>query len=202
MPSKTEVLVVDPNQFFTEVVHDAFEDRRIATFPMAERYMVELLSNFISASAFFNEDLETGERPNETLAEMLYQATQIESPRNHYILKRMGDVSLYVSGFFGDSLTRKVVDVEYYAGMGGMAYAALAGSHRDDFSRKVYKEYSHRFLDFVEVLTYISQKVMIQNDQNLLSLYERYVRTGDRLAREHLLEKGIIPIDDKKSLKQ
>ena len=36
-------------------------------------------------------------------------------------LKQIGDVSLFISGFFSDSLRRKLVDVDYYVSIGGGA---------------------------------------------------------------------------------
>ena len=50
------------------------------------------------------------------------------------LLKKLGDRSLYISGFFADSLQRKVVDVDYYAEMGGVAYGALADSAVEEVS--------------------------------------------------------------------
>jgi len=43
-------------------------------------------------------------------------------------LKEVGDTSLYVAGFFAKSLTRSLVDVDYYVGLGQSAYAQLARS--------------------------------------------------------------------------
>ena len=38
------------------------------------------------------------------------------------ILRRLGDVALFISGVFSRSLKRRVVDVDYYIAMGGGAY--------------------------------------------------------------------------------
>ena len=43
-------------------------------------------------------------------------------------MKQVGDTSLYVAGFFAESLTRSLVDVDYYVGIGQSAYAQLARS--------------------------------------------------------------------------
>ena len=43
-------------------------------------------------------------------------------PAQRASLKQIGDVSLFVSGFFSDSLRRKLVDVDYYVSIGGVAY--------------------------------------------------------------------------------
>ncbi len=38
------------------------------------------------------------------------------------ILKDLGDLSLYVSGFFQDSFNRKTFNLSYYIDMGSLAY--------------------------------------------------------------------------------
>jgi hypothetical protein len=50
-------------------------------------------------------------------------------------------------------------------------------------------------LEFVDVLTFISETTAIQSDQSVLRLYDRYVRTGSALAKEKLIELGVIPVD-------
>ncbi len=76
--------------------------------------------------------------------------------------------------------------------MGGVAYASLAQEIREDASRKVFTEYSSRFLDFVDLLDHISQKSQITNDENILRLYEKYLKTCSPRAKEILEEKGIL----------
>ena len=49
-------------------------------------------------------------------------------------------------------------------------------------------------MDFVEVLNYISEKSSVQADQNVLRLYDRYLRTGSELAREKLNELGVVTL--------
>ena len=104
------------------------------------------------------------------------------------LLKRLGDTSLYISGFFGDSLKKKIVDIDYYAQMGGVAYAALADEESANIYSPVYKDFSRRFLEYVDVLTYISQQSFVQSDEDLLRLYDRYMATGSKLAEEQLVE--------------
>ena len=107
------------------------------------------------------------------------------------LLKKLADRSLYISGFFGDSLQRKLVDVDYYVDMGGMAYGALATTVRENSRARVYSELAQRFFDFVEVLTHISSETHLQNEENLLRLFEMYEKTGSEVAREKLVSKGL-----------
>lgn len=203
MNGNEKVFVLNPKEFFTSVVKEAFDHRRVSTFPLAQSYLIDLLQFFISADNLFVEEPVEGGKRQETLAELFLKANNSENIQLKIeLLKRLGDMSLYVSGFFGDSLQKKIVDIDYYVEMGCRAYMTLATTTKEDMARSVYREYSRRFPEFVEVLTHISQKVLIQNDENLLRLYDRYLRTGSRLAYEHLIEKGIIPTPDKKVVRQ
>ena len=110
------------------------------------------------------------------------------------MLRKLGDRTLYISGFFGDSLSRKVVDIDYYAQIGGSAYATLAHCTREDTLAKVYHVFSARFMDFVDVLTFISHQSLIKSDQSILRLYDRYLRTGSELAKDKLIEAGVLTV--------
>ncbi len=188
-----DILMTSPRQYFSEIVQDALEKRRMDTEPLMFSYLVELLETHLTTS---NLQLKG------TLAEMYMKTFHVERNMRIEMLKKLGDSSLYISGFFGDSLRRKVVDIDYYADMGGLAYGTLASSVDDNLQAKVFEDFSNRFLNYVDVLTYISQSAMIQSNQDLLRLYERYVATGSTLAKDQLVEKGLLTNIDKKKHSQ
>lgn len=187
-PVKVCVLASTEN-FFTEIVTDALEKRKLETSPLVSKYLVDLLEANLVTSNF---------SLTSTLAETLLKAHQAERPIRLELLKKLGDTSLYVSGFFGDSLRRKIIDIDYYAGIGGTAYGNLAHEVAPNVRAHVYEEFSRRFLEYVDLLTYISQNTLIQSNQDLLRLYERYVMTGSELAREQLVEKGLLATEELK----
>lgn len=188
-------LFISPQGFFTEAVRKGLEQRRLKTFPHVESYLVNLLQHYLDARNLFeNEVDELGRKPPQTLAEMLLIAHNSEPAAKAELLKKLGDKSLYISGFFGDSLNRKIVDVDYYANMGGTAYATLANVTKEDALAKVYTTFSHQFMDFVDVLTVISQATLIKSNESVLRLYDRYMRTGSELAREKLVEMGVLTL--------
>jgi hypothetical protein len=178
-------LFLSPQDFFTEVVDDALKERKVKTVPLAHKYLVNLLQHYISA-----ENLEH----RETLAELFLKAANSDHNQRIELLKKLGDRSLYISGFFADSLQRKVVDIDYYRDMGCSAYSTLAGTIREDSLSVVFREFSDKFIEFVEVLNIISSKAQMQSENNILRLYETYAKTGSETAREKLLEKGLIAV--------
>jgi hypothetical protein len=198
-------LLISTGDFFVEAVENAFVERRFSTFPSARSYLVKLLEYYVPAGNLFDEVDELGRRKRSTLAETFLKAMNEEAHVRAEMLKKMADRALYITGFFSDSLQRKVIDVDYYAEMGVSAYGALADSSREDMAAKVYREYSAKFIEFSEILTTISAQARIQDEANIMRLYETYAKTGSGYARERLLERGLIavPLSDlKKPTKQ
>ncbi|MCB0342389.1 MAG: hypothetical protein H6626_11855 [Pseudobdellovibrionaceae bacterium] len=196
-------LMISTKEFFTEMVSDALGHRKIQTYPMVKLYLVDLLDFYVLTENLYDRSEADKDRQPSTLAEMYLTAANSESNKKRELLKRLGDTALYVSGFFGDSLQRKLVDIDYYAEIGGSAYGTLAHHTLEDNYAMVFKEFSKRFMDYVDVLTYISQKALVQNNKDLLRLYDRYLLTGSKLAEEQLLEKGLLPsVDLKKTSDQ
>lgn len=197
--SDKQILVESPREYFVEQVDGALKRLNFSPLPMSRFYLVDLLERFMISSNLFPKDDETGKIRAQTLAELYFKAQNSSPPKHLDFWKQLGDSSLYISGFFGDSLNRKLVDVEYYADMGGVAYRALASSSGDQETSRMYGEFSARFTEFVDVLTCISQEALIQTNEDLLKLYDRYLSTGSKLAGEQLLEKGLLNADLQKS---
>ncbi len=185
-------LLMSPEQHFTEVLQEACKKRKIKSFPLMETYLVHLLKHYLNSKNLFTPfQNDSTEKPPDTLAEMYLSAMNAEPPKNREIMKILADRTLYLSGFFGDSLHKKTIDIDYYADIGSAAYQNLATWTKEDTVAAIYKTFASRFFDYVEVLSYISEKSSIQTDQNVLRLYERYIKTGSEQAREKLSSMGI-----------
>lgn len=190
LKDQNSILLESPRQFFVDRVDGALKRTKFEPLPLSKQYLVGLLEHFMISSNLLEK--------RDTLAELYLRAQNSPSPLRIDMLKKLGDSSLYISGFFGDSLNRKVVDIDYYVDMGGVAYAALAHSAADENSSQMFNEFSLRFTEFVDVLTCISQEAMIQTNEDLLKLYDRYIATGSRLAEGQLVEKGLLNADTQK----
>ena len=192
-------LFIETAEFFKERVTETMEKQNFSTTPTVEFYLVELLGRFMLVENLFDAPRDekpanqTGEDPLAVLL-LKAQASGVELNEKIKLLKKLGDTSLYISGFFGDSLNRKVVDLDYYREMGSIAYRSLSDTIRDDAFQELYRELHVKFAQFVNVLTEISQGAFVQNNQNLLRLYEVYARTGSELAKKQLHEHGL-PIE-------
>src|ERR1700759_2763614 len=107
-------LVAQPQDYFRELIIQALGHQKVMTQPETEFYLVNLLNQFMTTDRLFQRDGQGGMR-EEALATMLKEAIEQPVPQaQSAMLRHVGDVSLYVAGFFQESLTRKLVDVDYY----------------------------------------------------------------------------------------
>ena len=103
--------------YFHEQVEGALKHRNIEADEHVSFYLVNLLSQFTHI-----EHIQTTEEGIETPLAILFCKAQGESPEmKARLLKYLGDFSLFISGFFQDSLNRKIIDLDYYVAMGGGA---------------------------------------------------------------------------------
>ncbi len=175
-----------PRAVFAELVSVALGRAPIQPTPMATAYIIELLDERIRQS-----DAAEGQ---ETLAEALL-AAQLDSGANRIRrMRRLGDRALFVSGFFGDSLARRVVDIDYYRQIGSCAYGDLAvGLRRGGGGGSwtgLYAELAHHFGEFADVLAEVGDRSRANQPENLLRLFDRYLCTGGARDRERLIRCG------------
>jgi len=177
--------------FFRDLLARAIENQRARVQPFTELYLVNLLHEFLASEALYVQG-EDGTWQQKPLAFLLKEALEESGPGRVRMLRRLGDTSLFISGFFPDSLTRRssLVDVDYYIAMGGRAYDAVA---RHAMESSLWEELSDKFRLLVDLLNEVSEQTLASNDAGVLRLYERWLKTGsDRLASA-LLQRGVFP---------
>src|SRR3984893_17917309 len=128
--------------FFRDLLTRAIENQRARVQPFTELYLVNLLHEFLASEALYVQ-AEDGTWQQKPLAFLLKGGLEEEGPARLRLLRRLGDPSLFICGFFPDSLTRRssLVDVDYYIAMGGRAYDAVA---RHALERQPLAEVAHR----------------------------------------------------------
>jgi hypothetical protein len=173
-------------EYFKELVDGALSHQGLATQELTAYYVVQLLASFLQRSVTTPQDDQM------PLAVRLGRALESAGTQQRATLKEIGDVSLFVSGFFSDSLNRKLVDVDYYISIGGCAYNALSRVETDTFAT-VFAELGEKFVGFVDVLTEVSERTSCTSNADLLRLYEKWLRTGSRRSGQLLVERGVVP---------
>src|SRR5437660_10135438 len=173
----------DPGgEYFKAVVEGGLGHQRLNAGELTAYYVVNLLTGFLQRPA--GDDAP--------LAIRLAQALESGGLQQRTTLKEIGDLSLFVSGFFSDSLRRKLVDVDYYVSIGGCAYNALSRADTDTLS-PVFGELSEKFVGFVDVLSEVSERTSCSTNGDLLRLYERWLKTRSRRSGQLLAERGVVP---------
>jgi hypothetical protein len=181
-------------EYFMRSVAQSMQRNDVAVDEHTSCYVVNLLTLYARSEALF-EDGENGPelRP---VARLLADAVDRGEAERRRALQRVGDQSLFIAGFFGDSLSTRLVDVDYYVDMGGSAYATLSLGSRQSLRNRalgrVFAELAENFLDFVDVLTDLRERAG-PGGGDLLRLYELWTRTGSARAARLLREAGIEP---------
>lgn len=196
---QTDRVMQVPNlqDYFRMCVEDVVARQRVEIDPHASHYVVNMLTMFSRADELYEDDGEHyGLRP---LALMLADAASAErAERRNALLRRIGDVALFVSGFFADGLARSAVDVDYYIRMGGNAYNSLSEEVRGTFRGRtfapVYRELALKFAVLVDVLNEISDGPGDGSDCDLVRAYELWRKTGSRRAAALLRRHDIVPL--------
>jgi hypothetical protein len=170
-------------EYFKELVDSAIEHQHVDAAEDTAFYVVNLLAGFASGAPLSDD---------EPLAIVLTRALSTGGTRQRLELRRVGDLSLFLAGFFSDSLKRKLVDVDYYAALGGYAYGSLSRVERASFST-VFGELAEKFAVFVDVLSEVSERSSMSCNTDMLRLYEKWLRMGSRRDGELLASRGIVP---------
>jgi len=188
--SETILVGKSAQEWFREMVTDVASSRRLRIKEITEFYLVNLLANFVRTEKLFVEDAD-GQVREEPLALILLEALSRGGQARSHGLRRLGDTALFVSGFFGDSISRSAVDVDYYVAMGERAYGALADAERPGAGEGPFTELSRRFATFVDLFAEIAELSQLRSNRGLLRLYERFLLTRDARVAERLRERGV-----------
>lgn len=195
--SREQVMqVCNLQDYFRSTIDEVLLRQRVDVDPHAAHYVVNLLTLYSRSDELYEDDGDCyGIRP---LALMMVDATEAETvEQRNTILQRIGDVALFVSSFFADSMATKAVDIDYYIHMGGNAYGSLSdevrGTFRGNAFSSIYGELASKFQVLVDVLNEIKEGP-IKKDANLLRTYDVWLKTGSRRAMNILKQNGVVPI--------
>ncbi len=167
--------------FYTEI-EDAQQRQGTALPVDVEAYVVHLLARYA-------ERPQAAGRKSRALAlEYLRARGEVGSARM-VALRGVGDRALYISGVVPRSLARSPVDVRYVRGIGESAYREVA----DSTSVGVLGTLAEMF---EEVSGVIGAVVELGPREDILTVYERWRRTGEDRDAKRLSASGVMLRDD------
>jgi hypothetical protein len=159
-----------------------------------EFYLVNLLVGFQRTGELVAPQ---GDRVDDRPLAIRLLESRADVGRDRYRqLKHIADSTLYVLGYFAESLRRSTVDLKYYAGVGETAYAGLAtlSDARAEGAGQVFNELSQRFTDCAELISEVRDDA--RSDSDLLHLYEQWMVFGEERALRRLRALGVLPLGD------
>ena len=177
-----------PTEYFRELVESALTRQQLRPHELTSYYLVDLLCRFVRP----DRRIPFADDTAEPLALRLGRALESGGMEQRARQRNLGDFSLFMSGFFSDSLNRRSVDIDYYVSMGEYAYGSL--SRRDeDALGAVFAELARKFVPFMDVLSMVSEQAGARSSVDVLRIYEKWLRTGSARDGQRLADQGIVP---------
>lgn len=185
--------VTNLREYFHDALQGALAHQHVAVEDQTEHYVVNLLTLFSRSEQLYEHG--AGGPRLKPLVQMLSEALEAPSAQERELgLQRLGDVSLFIAGFFAHSFARKLIDIDYHIAMGGCAYGTLANGAcrgRRQVLGRVFAELAAKFLPLVDALSEISDTARRYTQADVLRLYELWLKTGSPRARGLLRRLGI-----------
>jgi hypothetical protein len=196
--SVTPAIELSPDiaAFFRDVLHETKRKQGFEATDAAETYVVALLADFT------RPDQLTGAPFDRPITFLLVEAMQSVGTQRFERLRSLGDGVLFVSGFFGDHLQTRGVELRYVSSVGARAYEGAASMLRRGRSmpqasataHDLFGELADNFSMFVGLLSGMADALLarsVHGERGLLKLYERWLKTGSPLLADALAARGV-----------
>ena len=186
--------------YFRTSIEGVISEQGVDVQPHATHYVVNLLTLFSRSEELYDDDSEVcGLKP---LAVMLADASDAPSlEARSYSLQRIGDVALFIAGFFAHGLASRPVDIDYYIYMGGSAYGSLSEESRSTFRGRAfadtYSELAAKFQVLVDVLNEVRARERGESNIDVLRTYAVWRKTGSKRAERLLRQQGVVPMQNR-----
>ena len=180
------------NAYFHDSISAAMGAHQLSATDSTVVYVVNVLTTFVRSDQLF--EFTADGLMLKPLAEFYFEA--LEAPSEHSrnsLLRKLGDVALFVAGVLSQSLSRRSVGRDYYITMGGNAYEYLSSNVKHDVTgttlSPIFSELSRKFGDFAEVIAEVSHRVYSNRD--ILKLYDNWTHTRSCESERRLQDLGI-----------
>jgi hypothetical protein len=187
-PNENQALIechTDLAAFFHETLRSAFASRRIEAPVRTERYLVGLLAELGHDETMLNK----------SLVELELESHELDAEARLSHLRTLGDHALSISGLFEPHLERHGLTRRYVSEVGSRAYHSacqLATAGAQSAVAAVFYDLGERFRTYAEVLDDVREKTALGTPDDVLSLYERYEKTGSPALLNRLSARGVL----------
>ena len=174
-------------EIFKSIVTEGLDRMRIKVSLPVQNYLGNLLHSYIPSDQLFETNTDSGRKNLTPLAQIYLKAQKVSLSEKLFLLKQVGDRSLYLGGFFRESLNKQLISPNYYFHIGQGAYDSLADHYPEE---ETFRELSYHFVDLMDVLSYIACKHSIRTDEDLMKACVKYLKTGSKIAGYQLEDHG------------
>ena len=198
-PNNSIEINADLQSFFFDECSAVASKQGLKVSDQLTGYIASMLHRFVSSPSFF--EVVTDPHNNKTknaippVGQKLLEAQNKGTFEQLVEMQKVGDIALFTSGFFSENLDRRMLDLDFYSAIGGQAYQR-AGQIRETISKErilnVYFELSGNFEALSEVLSELSDRQYLHSKSKQLSLYEKWLSTGNPRIKRMLAEVGIM----------
>jgi hypothetical protein len=187
----------DLRGYFQEALASAARNQHLGAEAHTLDYLADLLTDYSRADRLFDHG-EAGITIPPLATLYLHAAEAPTRHERHALLRRLGDLALFLSSLFSGFLQRRLVDVDYCVTMGSGAYGVLCSSAADTLREppmsRTFAQLAEQFRDFVEVLAEVGEGAWGGQSRDVLDLYEEWRRTGSPQLARRLRRAGITPV--------
>jgi hypothetical protein len=131
----------------------------------------------------------------QTLAELHLRAANAPPVEQARTYRELGDRALYLLGYFSESLRRRTVGPKYYAEMGAAAYHRADRVFKERYADAfgdVFHEMALQFVDCVRLIRKARDAQVVEDEDSLPFLYDRWLATGSDVYAEKLRGLGLV----------
>lgn len=158
-------------------------------------YSSDVLDKFALSEDFF--DISEGKVREKILGMKLLEASQCTREEQKRIYKEVGDMSLLVCGYFSESVNKKIVDTQYYAQLGKMAYSHLNSATPSFLDiPSFYAMVSTCFESLTTLMMVLASKDRYSRVDN--NLIFRKILKEEPVSEKEMLVSGVMPSLTKK----
>lgn len=189
-------IVAAPNveSFFHESLTDSVSSQNVDVCDETIVYMTQLLAHYVRSDELFERDEDGVQIKPLAVLYCNAASTRDQQARREY-LKKLGDLALFVSGWFSHNVERRRVGPRYYVEMGETAYDWLSeccgDTVRDRVFAQIFQDLAANFTELRDVIAEINMSAELRSDADLLGLYELWQRSGSARAAARLRSEGI-----------
>ena len=159
---------------FKQYLQEEFSHYKIPF--LIQNYLTELLSFYIRSENFFEKKQGSVKSSEKHLLDLYQKSQESCYPGEKlYFLKSIGDFSLCLTGFFRESLNRKLTHLSYYEDLGESAYYLVGKKDKPRFH--LFKELAQNFKALSKILFSLQKKSLRrQKSKYLLEVSEKSER--------------------------